>query len=84
MGKEISFVPERVPITTNVKHLGLQGHVWSDGLVFATDRDGHGLYVIVPHDRLRKGPGWIMLFDRSFRIKDMRNMRQEIRKEAER
>lgn len=66
MGKEIAFVPERVPLTDNVKHLGLQGYVWSDGLVFATDRNGHSLYVIVPYTWPHQGPSWIMLLDRRY------------------
>lgn len=82
LGKEILFVPERVPIRHNVKHLGLQGHVWSEGLIYATGKEGKGFYVIVPHDRLGAGPGWIMLLDRNFRIRDMRNIREEIRSEA--
>ena len=36
MEKEICFVSEGVPIRHNVKHLGLQGHVWSEGLIYAT------------------------------------------------
>lgn len=82
LSKELCFIKEREPIRYNVKHLGLQGHVWSEGLIYATGKDGTGFYVIVPHDRLSKGPGWIMLLDRSFRIRDMKNMRQEIREEA--
>lgn len=80
--KEICFVSEGVPIRHNVKHLGLQGHVWAEGLIYATGKGGVGLYVIVPHDRLVEGPGWIMLLDRKFRIRDVNNIQMEILEEV--
>lgn len=80
--KEICFVSEGVPVRYNVKHLGLQGHVWAEGLIYATGKGGIGLYVIVPHDRLGEGPGWIMLLDRKFRISDVNNIQNEILEEV--
>lgn len=67
-------IQERVPIRCNVKHLGFQGHIWFEGLIYAIGKGETCLYVIVPHDKVGEDPVWIMLLDRRFRIKDANNM----------
>ena len=70
--KELGFIRYGEMIRTNVRHLGLCNHVYLEGLWFATGFEGHGLYCIVPHDRIAEGPGGIILLDRNFQIMDMK------------
>lgn len=76
--KELGFIRYGEMIRTNVKHLGLCNHVYLEGLWFATGYGGHGLYCIVPHDRITEGPGGIVLLDRSFQIKGKIRAQTEI------